>query len=248
MRGHARHAAGSQTHQQVQSFFDPVKVIFCVFFVVFFQMSKKTFYHCSSFCVSTAMLDFLQWFSFGRRPPPPPAGPESTVSDSQAATAGPGRNTSQMTKELQGANTPPGMYPTRKSTSVPDLLRRMRARNQHVTMPTLEENFDTQHYPPAKLLLTTRCRLSYSPKEKGVKVILQILKDSCTTYIKIFRHHVCVLHLDRRLLRFSENADRLQLALTAKDPGYDWWVLIFDKEKPHAYYDVHYHILQEASL
>ena len=143
---------------------------------------------------------------------------------------------------------PPGLYPSRKSTSVPDVLRRMRAHKIHVPMPnTLQEvsgSFDSS----MQVLVSARCNLTTSAREKAVRVTVQYLRNHTSDYIKIFRHRKCVLDLDRRLLRFAENADRLEIALNSKSGAYDWWVLQFEPKYLHCYYSLHYHILTDSSL
>ena len=143
---------------------------------------------------------------------------------------------------------PPGLYPSRKSTSVPDLLRRLRAHKIHVPMPnTLQEiggSFDTA----MQVLVSARCDLTTSARESAVRVTVQYLRNDISDYIKIFRHRKCVLNLDRRLLRFAENADRLEIALNAKSGEYDWWLLQFEPKYLHSYFSLHYHILTDSSL
>ena len=134
----------------------------------------------------------------------------------------------------------------KRSTSLPNLLQRMRSSNTLVTPWTVPE--DTSTTQPLRTLATVRCRLSTEEQEHWVKVTLQILNDHRRTHIKVFKSHVCILHLPRDLLRFSENIAELKLALTAKQPGYDWWVLEFDKKHLKHFLEVHYLIMQDASL
>ena len=143
---------------------------------------------------------------------------------------------------------PPGMYPSRKSTSVPDLLRRLRSRRLHVPMPSTAEEIYGPEAGPARVLVQARCRLAMSEREKTVGVTVQYLRNDTSDYLKIFRKKRCVLHIDRRLLGFVENADRLQLAFNSKTREYDWWVLKFDVKELHSYYNLHYHLLMDASL
>jgi hypothetical protein len=143
---------------------------------------------------------------------------------------------------------PPGMYPTRKSTSVPDLLRRLRSRRLHVPMPSTAEEMYGSGAGLARVLVQARCRLAMSAREEAVGVIVQYLRSDTSDYLKIFRKKRCVLHLDRRLLRFVENADRLELAFNSKTREYDWWVLKFDVKHMHSYYSMHYHLLMDATL
>ena len=119
---------------------------------------------------------------------------------------------------------------------MPDVLRRMRAHKIHVPMPnTLQEmggSFDTA----IQVLVSARCNLTTSARESAVRVTIQYLRNDISDYIKIFRHGKCVLNLDRRLLRFAENADRLEIALNAKSGEYDWWLLQFEPKYLHSYY------------
>ena len=139
---------------------------------------------------------------------------------------------------------PTGMHLARKSTSLPNLLRRMRAHKTRLDLPTHWENYTTD----ACVLATVRCLLTTAEREQGVKVTVQCLKDARTTYIRILRHHKCILYLDRHLLLFVENADRRTLAFNAHSHEYDWWVLVFERRRLHDYHALHYHILQDASL
>jgi len=99
-----------------------------------------------------------------------------------------------------------------------------------------------------QVLVSARCNLTTSGRESGVRVTIQYLRNDISDYIKIFRHRKCVLNLDRRLLRFAENADRLEIALNAKSGEYDWWLLQFEPKYLHSYYSLHYHILTDSSL
>ena len=143
---------------------------------------------------------------------------------------------------------PAGMYPVRKSTSLPDLLRRIRKKKTIASMPTTLENLSIDAMVEARLVVTVRCMLTTAEQDPGVKVTVQCLKDATSTYIKIFKHHECILHLDRKLLRFVENADRMTLAFNARSHEYDWWVLGFERRHMHDYHSLHYHILQDASI
>ena len=154
-------------------------------------------------------------------------------------------------KEAQtGANIapPPGMYTVRKSTSVPDLLRRMRAHKSRVQMQTAWEGYKLDNNSPARVVTTVRCMLTTAEREDAVSVTVQCLKNASSTYIKIFHLRKCILHLDRKLLRFVENADRMTLAFNARSHEYDWWVLAFERRHLHDYHSLHYHVLQDASI
>ena len=143
---------------------------------------------------------------------------------------------------------PPGMYPTRKSTSVPDILRRMRTHKIHVPMSSSDELTCLEDHSPARVLVQSRCKLTTSARDKAVTVTVQYLRSQTSDYIKIFKNNKCILHLDRRLLKFCENADRLELALNSKSEEYDWWLLQFDRKHLRSYFSLHYHILTDASL
>jgi hypothetical protein len=143
---------------------------------------------------------------------------------------------------------PPGLYPSRKSTSVPDLLRRLRAHKIHVPMPNTLQELSGSFDSSMQVLVNSRCNLTTSARESTVRVTVQYLRNDISDYIKIFRHRKCVLNLDRRLLRFAENADRLEIALNAKSGDYDWWLLQFEPKYLHAYYSLHYHILTDSSI
>lgn len=143
---------------------------------------------------------------------------------------------------------PTGMYPMRQSTSVPDLLRRMRAHKSRVHMPTTWEYVQVDNNSPARVVSTVRCMLTTAERDDAVRVTVQCLKNATSTYLKIFKHRECILHLDRKLLRFVENADRMTLAFNARSHEYDWWVLGFERRHMHDYHSLHYHILQDASI
>ena len=143
---------------------------------------------------------------------------------------------------------PPGMYPTRKSTSVPDILRRMRAHKIHVPMPNTDEIVQSINQNPGTVVVQSRCKLTTSERDKAVTVTVQYLRSETSDYIKIFKNKACILHLDRRLLKFCENADRLELAFNAKSEEYDWWLLRFDRKHIRSYFALHYHILTDATL
>lgn len=143
---------------------------------------------------------------------------------------------------------PNGMYPVRQSTSVPDLLRRMRAHKTTLPMPTTWEELTVDKNTPARVVTTVRCMLTTAEREDAVRVTVQCLKNASSTYIKIFKHRKCVLHIDRKLLRFVENADRMTLAFNASSHEFDWWVLAFEPRHMHDYHSLHYHILQDASI
>ena len=145
---------------------------------------------------------------------------------------------------------PTGMSKIRKSTSLPNVLQTLRKSKTPVPLPlTLEEDDEhTTFKPPCRALTTVRCVLTTAEFEQGVKVTVQILKNLHDTQIKIFRHSKCILHLDRKLLRFVENPDRLTLAFNARSQEYDWWVLAFKRTQTADYYSLHYHVLQDASL
>lgn len=100
---------------------------------------------------------------------------------------------------------------------------------------------------PVRVVTTVRCMLTTAEGEDAVRVTVQCLKNASSTYIKIFKHRECILHLDRKLLRFVENADRMTLAFNARSHEYDWWVLAFERRHVHDYHSLHYHVLQDAS-
>lgn len=143
---------------------------------------------------------------------------------------------------------PAAMYPVRQSTSVPNLLRRMRAHKSRVPMPTAWEGYKLDNNSPARVVTTVRCMLTTAEREDAVRVTVQCLKNATSTYVKIFKHRECILHLDRKLLRFVENADRMTLAFNARSHEYDWWVLAFERRHVHDYHSLHYHVLQDASI
>ena len=117
---------------------------------------------------------------------------------------------------------------------------------------TMEEDnsINNQANGPAKVLLQTKCRLAVSVEQLAPtqKVTVQYLRNDTSDYIKIFKHKSCVLHLDRRLLTFVQNTDRLELAFNAKQRDYEWWILRFDKYETRNFYKLNYLVLQDATL
>ena len=129
-------------------------------------------------------------------------------------------------------------------------MKRMKIRAPMTSAREDEEYMIAKANGPAKVLLQTKCCLAFSVDQLAPtqKVTVQYLRNDTADYIKIFKHKSCVLHLDRRLLTFVQNTDRLELAFNAKQRDYEWWILRFDKYEMRSFYKLHYLVLEDATL
>ena len=79
-------------------------------------------------------------------------------------------------------------------------------------------------------------------------VYVQLLSTYDKKILKIIdiRTNNCIIYLDRSLLRFSENENNYEIAFTARNDEYDWWILRLNNSKNYLLFL--YNIVLDSSM
>ena len=151
--------------------------------------------------------------------------------------------------EEENSKPPTGMYPTKRSWSLPNVkqhLRRIGVQDLE-TLPENQDNITRQ--TPEEIMV--RGKLYLPSRVKSVPCELSWCKTQASAVIGVHVGGKCVLELDRRLLQFRENLERRELAFNAKEgygeERYEWWSVKVNREDRLGFLRLHREIAEDAS-
>ena len=149
---------------------------------------------------------------------------------------------------------PTGMYVTKRSSSIPQVLRRMRVHGMQDLEELPENEVKAGRSVPADILV--HGKLYLPSRAKSVRCELWWVRGDgeSAAVVEVYVRGKCVLQLDRRLLQFRENLERREIAFNAKEAReggvqkYQWWLVRVDKEDTREFLRLHREIAEDASF
>lgn len=149
---------------------------------------------------------------------------------------------------------PTGMYVTKRSSSIPQVLRRMRLHGMQDLEKLPEDEVKAGRSVPSDIVV--RGKLYLPSRAKSVRCELWWVSGEGmpAAVVEVYVRGKCVLELDRRLLQFRENLERREIAFNAKEAReggverYQWWLVRVDKEDTREFLRLHREIAEDASF
>ena len=149
---------------------------------------------------------------------------------------------------------PTGMYVTKRSSSIPQVLRCMRLYGMQDLDKLPEDEVQAGRSVPSDIVV--HGKLYLPSRAKSVPCELRWVKGegASAAVVEVYVRGKCVLQLDRRLLQFRENLERREIAFNAKEAReggvqkYQWWLVRVDKEDTREFLRLHREIAEDASF
>ena len=129
-----------------------------------------------------------------------------------------------------------------------NIFDKLNRKNIKYKIKASSDNIILENKEIYKILVDFSCLLLSNDKKNYLEVYVQLLSKYDKKILKIVdkRTHKCIIYLDRSLLRFSENEINYEIAFTARNGEYDWWILRLNNSKNYLLFL--YNIVLDCSM